>query len=67
MGQQRVASRLAAVLWLIAALLAWTALAVRYARGEGFRWSLAAAGLFFVAFAVDGWRRWRAAQVTPRP
>lgn len=48
---------LAAVLWFIAAMLAWTAVAVRYFRGGEIKWSLIAAGLACVAMGVSALAR----------
>jgi hypothetical protein len=59
MTQQRPASRLVAVLWTLAALLAWTAVAIRYAREGTIDWRAAAAGLLCAAFAVGAWNRLR--------
>ena len=39
-------------LWVVAALLCWTTVAVQYVRGHDVRWSLAIAGLACVAMAV---------------
>lgn len=41
---------IARVLGIIAALLAWTAVGIRYANTGIIRWELIAAGLFFGAF-----------------
>lgn len=51
--------RLGAVLGFVAALLAWGAVAVRYARQSTIDWGTAAAGLFIAAFAFSAWSRSR--------
>ena len=60
MVEQRDRPWLAPLLWLIAAVLAWTAAGVRSARGQDVNWAIAAAGLFWAILAVNGWKRWRA-------
>jgi TRAP-type C4-dicarboxylate transport system permease small subunit len=53
------AMRLAAVLGIVAALLAWTAVAVRYVRHATIDWSTVAAGLFIAAVAFGAWAKSR--------
>lgn len=60
MMHQRAGSRLAAMLWMAAALLAWGAVAIRYFRGGGVEWRGAAAGLFCAAMGLGAWTRARA-------
>jgi hypothetical protein len=57
MTAQRSASRLAAGLWFVAALLAWTAAAVRFARRGEASWGIVAAGLLCLAMGVGAWTR----------
>jgi hypothetical protein len=60
---QRV-SYLAAALWILAGLLAWTAVAVRYARRGEMNWAIAAAGLFLFAAGLSAWLRARQLPIT---
>ena len=55
-------SRVVAGLWLVAGILAWTAVAIGASRGRGVNWSIAAAGLFCVAMGIGAWARTRAQQ-----
>jgi hypothetical protein len=50
-------SRTAATLWLVAALLAWSAVAIGFTRRGEMSWSLAAAGLFCAVIGVASWTR----------
>ena len=57
MAETRFTIRLAAVLGFIAALLAESAVLVRYVRTEVIDWRIAAAGLFIAALALSAWTR----------
>lgn len=57
MADNRATLRLAAVLGFIAALLAESAVVVRYVRTELVDWRIAAAGLFIAALALSAWTR----------
>jgi hypothetical protein len=57
MTDNRSTFRLAAVLGFIAALLAESAVVVRYLRTELVDWPIAAAGLFIAAFSLSAWTR----------
>jgi hypothetical protein len=59
MTNSRRVSQVAAGLWILAALLAWTAVAVRYARSGEANWGIAAAGLFLFAAGLSSWFRTR--------
>lgn len=59
MANPRSTLRLAAILGLIAAILAWSAVAVRYFTDATINWSTAAAGLFMAAMALGAWTRSR--------
>ena len=48
-----MSNRLAFILALIAALLAWTAALVRYVRGGEIDWAPLAAGFFMLALALS--------------
>ena len=50
---QGKSNRIAIILAVVAALLAWTAAAVRYFRGGGIDWTPIAAGLFLLALAFS--------------
>lgn len=67
-------SRVAAILWIIASVLAWAAVAIRYVRRDEVNWALAAAGLFFFAAGLSASFRARQASAasadadrSPRP
>jgi hypothetical protein len=51
--------RLVMILWIVAAVLAWTAVAIRYGGQGQFEWRLAAAGLFCFLMGVSTWVRSR--------
>lgn len=57
MADKRATLRLAAVLGFIAALLAESAVVVRYVRSGLVDWRIAAAGLFIAALALSAWTR----------
>lgn len=57
MADNRSTFRLAAVLGFIAALLAESAVIVRYLRTELVDWPIAAAGMFIAALALSAWTR----------
>ena len=59
MTTTRRVSYVAAALWIFAGLLAWTAVAVRYARSGEMNWAIAAAGLFVFAAGLSAWLRAR--------
>ena len=59
---QSTSSRLASLLGLVAALLAWSAVAVRYARQGTVDWGIVAAGAFCAALAFSARARGRAGQ-----
>ena len=60
MMQERARPRLVAVMWMAAALLAWSAVAIRYLAGDGVEWRGAAAGLFCAAMGLGAWTRAKA-------
>ena len=64
MTTTRRVSYVAAALWIFAGLLAWTAVAVRYARRGEMNWAIAAAGLFLFAGGLSGWLRARQSPAT---
>ena len=55
----RTTFRLAAIIGGIAALLAWTAVGVRYLRHGSADWIIGVAGLLMGAFAYGAWSRSR--------
>lgn len=57
MADNRSTFRLAAILGFIAALLAESAVVVRYIRTDLIDWRIAAAGLFVAALALSAWTR----------
>ena len=57
MADNRSTLRLAAVLGFIAALLAESAVVVRYVRTDLVDWRILAAGLFIGALALSAWAR----------
>jgi hypothetical protein len=59
MVEQRGGQRLAAALWFVAAVLAWTAVVIRYVRGGDLEWKLIAAGLFCAAMGANSFFRSR--------
>ena len=59
MVEQRGGLRLAAALWFVAAVLAWTAVGIRYLRGGDLEWKLIAAGLFCAAMGANTFIRSR--------
>jgi hypothetical protein len=65
MMQRRGISRLVPLLWMVAALLAWTSVAIRYFGGEGVEWRGAAAGLFCAGMGLAAWSRAKP-RVTPQ-
>ena len=60
MMQERARPRLVAVMWMVAAVLAWSAVAIRYFAGDSVDWPIAAAGLFCAAMGLGAWTRARA-------
>jgi hypothetical protein len=59
MAERSAGTRLGAILWFVAALLAWSAVAIGYLRRDEVRWSLAAAGLFFLIMGLSALKRAR--------
>jgi len=59
MAERGAGSRLAAALWIAAAVLALGAAGVGYARRGEMRWAVAAAGVFCAVMAVSAWTRGR--------
>jgi len=57
MADNRSTLRLAALLGFIAALLAESAVVVRYVRTNLVDWRILAAGLFIAALALSAWTR----------
>jgi uncharacterized membrane protein YhaH (DUF805 family) len=57
-------SYLTTALWILAALLAWTAVAIRYARDGEMNWAIAAAGVFLFAAGLSAWFRARQLSAT---
>ena len=57
MAEQNARASATAVLWCVAAVLAWTAVAIRRYRGGEIEWSLVAAGLFCAAMGIGAWTR----------
>ena len=53
-------TKLAAILWFVAALLALAAAAVNYSRNGGIKWFLLAAAFFLIALGVNARRRSKA-------
>lgn len=64
MTTTRRVSYVAAALWILAGLLAWTAVAIRYARSGEMNWAIAAAGVFLFAAGLSAWLRARQALAT---
>ena len=60
MMQPRAGSRLVAGMWFAAAMLAWSAVAIRYFGGGRVDWPVAAGGLFCAAMGLGAWTRARA-------
>jgi hypothetical protein len=60
MAEQNSGSRLAAILWFVAAVLAWAAAAIRYVRISEVAWYWAAAGLFFLVMGFSALKKSRA-------
>jgi hypothetical protein len=60
MAQQRAGSRVVAMMWIAAAVLAWLAVAIRYFGGGGVNWSVAAGGLFCAVMGIGAWTRAKA-------
>ncbi|HEU4928910.1 MAG TPA: hypothetical protein VFU38_03700 [Candidatus Krumholzibacteria bacterium] len=52
MTEKTSGSRLAAILWFVAAALAYTAVGIRFVRDREMNWSLAAGGLFCVVMGI---------------
>lgn len=61
MVERSAGTRLGAIMWFVASLLAWSAVAIRYVRRDEMRWTLAAAGLFFLIMGFSALKRSRAA------
>lgn len=57
MPENRSMFRLAAILGFVAAVLAESAVVVRYVRSEIVDWRIAVAGLFIAALALNAWAR----------
>ncbi len=57
MANSRSTFRFAAVLGFIAALLAESAVVVRYLRTDVVDWRIAGAGLFIAALSLNAWTR----------
>jgi len=55
-------TRLQAILWFVAAALAFTAVGLGVMSGRVPNWSTGAGGLFFLAM---GWSAWQRSQSTP--
>jgi hypothetical protein len=51
-------------LWILAAVLAWTAVGIRYARDGEMNWAIAAAGVFLFAAGLSAWFRARQVSAT---
>ena len=67
MAERFARTRLGTILWFVAALLVWAAVAIRYVRLEEIRWSLAAAGLFCLIMGFSALKRSRAADAATAP
>lgn len=65
MAERSAGTRLAAIMWFVAATLAWAAVAIRYARRDELTWTWAAAGLFFLIMGFSALKRSRAADANP--
>jgi hypothetical protein len=59
MADQRKPTRLHAILWTIAAALAWIATAIRYVNDSPIRWTGVALALLCTVMAVSRWMRLR--------
>ena len=57
MGDQLSGTRLAAVLWSVAASLAFLAVGIRYLSDQEMNWAVAAGGLFCIGMGVSAWKR----------
>ncbi len=57
MADQITGTRLAAVLWVVAAGLAFLAVGIRYSADREMNWPIAAGGVFCLAMAVTAWTR----------
>ena len=60
MAQQRSSSRVVAIMWIVAAVLAWSAVAITYFGGGGVNWTVAAGGLFCAVMGIGSWMRAKA-------
>ena len=65
MAGQSTRLTMAVVLWVLAALLAWTAVAVRYYRSDDIKWSLILAGLACAVMGGSAWTRRSRARDSP--
>jgi hypothetical protein len=57
MGAQWSGTRRAAVLWSVAAGLAFVAVGIRYSSDREVNWPVAAGGLFCLGMGVTAWKR----------
>lgn len=57
MADQTAGTRLAPVLWIVAASLAFLAVGIRYFSDRGMSWAVAAGGAFCLAMGVSAWKR----------
>jgi hypothetical protein len=64
MADKSAGTRLAAIMWFVAAALAWASVAIRYVRRDEVTWIWAAAGLFFLIMGVAALKRSRSADST---
>jgi TRAP-type C4-dicarboxylate transport system permease small subunit len=64
MAEKSAGTRLSAILWFVAATLAWASVAIRYVRRDELTWTWAAAGLFFLIMGFAALKRSRAADST---
>jgi uncharacterized membrane protein YhaH (DUF805 family) len=67
MAEGTAGSRLTIALWFVAAVLAWSAVGIRYYRDNELSWAWAAAGLFCLLMGLSAWRRGRAPNSGPAP
>ena len=65
MTDQKSGTRLAAILWFVAAALAFIAAGISFLPPRDFNWSVAAGGLFSLAMGVSAWSRSRPGPPSP--
>ncbi len=65
MAGRNAGTRLSAIMWFVAAVLAWAAVVIRYVRRDELTWTWGIVGVFFLIMGFAALKRSRAADAAP--